>query len=138
MDALRAVVEAKSSEETRRKEVERSKEKELVELRAQLSTLQGQLSEARREAIEGQSRLKAELEAALKESTSMQKEYQQLVDNERNTQARLREIDAALSEADQAKRTLESEYQTVKSKHIEVEGQISEMTKAKEVSRGPP
>ena len=103
-----------------------------------MSTLQGQLSEARREAIEGQSRLKAELEAALKESTSVQKEYQQLVDNERNTQARLREIDAALSEANQAKRTLESEYQTVKSKHIEVEGQLSEMTKAKEVSRGPP
>ena len=133
MDELRKLMEAKSSEETRRKDVERSKEKELLDLRTQLSTLQQDLSEARKSAIEGQSRLKAELETALKDSASIQKEYQQLVDNERNTQTRLREIDAALTEADRAKRALESEHLTVKSKYIEVEGQLSEAMKVKEV-----
>lgn len=133
MDELRKLMEAKSSEETRRKEAERSKEKELLELRSQLSTLQHDLSESRKTAIEGQSRLKAELETALKDGASIQKEYQQLVDNERTTQSRLREIDAALTEADRAKRALESEYQTIKSKHIEVGDQLSEAAKAKEV-----
>lgn len=61
-------MQAKTSEETRRQEVERSREKELLDLRAQLSRLEKDLSDSRQSAIESQNRLKADLETPLREN----------------------------------------------------------------------
>lgn len=134
MDELRALMQVRTSEETRRREVEKSKEKELLDLRAQLSQLQKELSEARKVSIEGQNRLKAELETALRENASLQKEYQELVDDERANQTRQKEVEAALSDADRAKRLMESELQTVRSRLTDIDGQLAETIKSKEVS----
>ncbi|OCB91229.1 nonmuscle myosin heavy chain b [Sanghuangporus baumii] len=133
MDELRALMQAKTSEETRRREVEKSKEKELLDLRTQLSQLQKELSEARKVSIEGQNRLKTELETALRENASIQRAYQELVDNEHANQSRQKEVEAALSDADRTKRLLESELQTTKSRLTDIEGQLAETIKSKEM-----
>ncbi|EJD07825.1 nonmuscle myosin heavy chain b [Fomitiporia mediterranea MF3/22] len=133
LDELRALMQAKSSEETRRKEVEKSKEKELLDLRTQQSRLQQELSESKKIYIEDQNRLKADLETALRENASLQQQYQQLVDSERAIQTRQKELDTALSDADRAKRTLESELQIAKTRQTDVEGQYADAIKAKEM-----
>ena len=69
----------------------------------------------------------------MKDNSLLEKEYQGLIDNERDAQTKLKEIDSALSEADRTKRSLESEYQLAKSKFNEVEGQLAEVMKVKEV-----
>ncbi|KAI5120077.1 hypothetical protein M0805_002638 [Coniferiporia weirii] len=133
MDELRTLMQAKTSEETRRREVEKSKENELLELRSQLSQLQSELSESRKVSVESQNRLKVDLEAALRENASLQRDYQHLVESEKANQSRRKEIDSALSDADRAKRMLESELQAAKSRQSDIEGQCAEATKAKEM-----
>lgn len=133
MDELRALMQAKTSEETRHKEVERSKEKELIELCSQLSKVQQELSESQKVSTESQNRLKADLGTALRENTSLQREYQQLADNEHAIQTRQKEIDGALADADRAKWQLESEVQTAKSCLTDVGGQHAGTLKSKEV-----
>lgn len=133
LDELRALMQAKTSEETRRKEVEKSKEKELIELRSQLSQSNQELTETRRVSVEHLNKVKGDLEIALRENAALQHEYQELVENVQANQSRLKENDTALSEAERTKRSLESELRVVKSKQSDVEGQLAEAMKAKEV-----
>ena len=62
MDELCALMDAKIGEETRRTEVEKSKEQELADLRSQVAGLRADLSEARKLGLESQSKLKVELD----------------------------------------------------------------------------
>ncbi|THH09667.1 hypothetical protein EW145_g1839 [Phellinidium pouzarii] len=133
MDELRTLMQTKTSEETQRREVEKSKEKELLELRSQLSQLHQELSEARKVSVESQNRLKVDLETALRENTSLQRDYQHLIETEQANQSKRKEVDAALSDADRARRMLESELQAAKSRQTDIEGQCAEATKAKEM-----
>lgn len=133
LDELRALMQAKTSEETRRKEVEKSREKELLDLRSQLSRLESDLSNSRQTAIETQNRLKADLETALRENVSLQRDFQDLVENEQMNQSRRKQVETALADADKAKRSLESELQAAKTRQIDAESRYAETSKAKEV-----
>ena len=137
LDELRALMQAKTSEESRRKEVEKSKEKELVDLRGQLLKLERDLSDSRQLAVETQNRLKADLEIALRETTSLQHDYQELVESEQANQSRRKQVESALADADRARRSLESELHLAKSRQTEVDSRFAEASKAKEVSFFP-
>ena len=71
-------------------------------------------------------------------STKLHKNIQQshlsLSDRAQTSQAQLKKAEAALSEAEKAKRALESELQSVRSRAIDTDNQLAEMQKAKEVS----
>ena len=134
LDELRNVLHAKSSEEERRKEVEKSKDQELLELRTHVAQLHQELSDSRSIALEGQNKLKIELESIQRQYGTLQHSYQELVENEQENQTRRRDVELALSEANKFKRTLESELQATKSKNFDTEGKLSETVKAKEVS----
>ena len=133
LDELRHLLEAKTSEETRRREVERSKDQELIELRNQVSRLLEEASETRRSAIEGNNRLKAELETIHREHSTLQDSYQDLVESEKVNQAKRREVELSLSEVSKIKRQVESELLSVKTRLNDSEGQHAETSRAKEV-----
>lgn len=134
LDELRTVLEAKATEETRRSEVEKSKEVELADLRSQVSKMSVDLSEARKQALEGQSKLKVELDTLLREHRSLEQSHRSLSDKESATQSKLREAETALSDAVKAKRTIESDLQSVRSRQIDLEDQLATALKERDVS----
>jgi len=133
MDELRALLATKTTEATRRSEVEKSKEVELSDLRAQASKLQQELTELRRSTLETQSNMKVELEQTLRSHTSLQHSHTSLLDRERIAQAQLTKVQAHLSELEKAKRFVDSELLSLKSRQHESQDQLAEALRAKEV-----
>ena len=133
MDELRALLATKTTEATRRSEVEKSKEVELSDLRTQASKLQQELTELRRSALETQSNMKVELEQTLRSHTSLQHSHTSLLDRERIAQAQLTKVQAHLSELEKAKRFVDSELLSLKSRQHESQDQLVEVLRAKEV-----
>lgn len=136
VDQLRSLMEAKTSEETRRNEVEKRKEEELADLRLQVSKLQQDLAESRRSALEGQSKLKLELDQAVREHTSLLQSHKSLSERENSAQSQLAKAKISLADLEKTKRSLESELQSLRSRHNDYESQLADATKAKEVSSG--
>ena len=75
VDELRALMDAKIGEETRRTEVEKSEEQELADLRSQVAGLQADLSEARKLGLESQSKLKVELDNLVRAHNFLRETY---------------------------------------------------------------
>jgi myosin heavy chain 9/10/11/14 len=133
LDELRALLAAKTTEETRRTEVEKSKDAELADLRLQTSRLQQDLAESRSSAVEGQAKLKVELDTALRDHKMLQQSHQSLSDRERDVSARLQAAESALSDAEKSKRAAESDLQAVRSRQIDTDDQLAVALRAKEV-----
>ncbi|KAF5366211.1 hypothetical protein D9758_005722 [Tetrapyrgos nigripes] len=131
-DELRQLLAAKSSEETRRNEAEKSKELELADLRSQVSKLQQDLAEARRTALESQNRLKVDLDVATHELASLQKTHDALVQQQRDAQILADQSKGMVAELEKGKRALEAELQSLRSRQLESEAALSEAQKAKE------
>ncbi|KAJ4474099.1 nonmuscle myosin heavy chain b [Lentinula edodes] len=108
LDELRTLLETKTSEETKRNEVEKSKDLELTNLRSQVVKMQQELTDTRHSALEIQGKLKVDLEQSARDLASLQGSYDNLVQQEKK-----------------GKRGLESELQSLR----------SQVQKAKEVSR---
>ncbi len=133
LDKLRSLIEAKTSEENRRGEVEKQKEAELQDLRLQVGQLQQELSEARRGALEAQNKLKVDLEASVREHNSLLHSHRSLSDRVQANDHKLKQTGAALAEVEKIKRSQESELQELRSRRIDADGQLAELQKAKEV-----
>jgi myosin protein heavy chain len=133
MDELRTLLATKTTEATRRSEVEKSKEIELSDLRTQASKLHQELTELRRSALETQSNLKVELEQTIRSHTSLQHSHSSLSDRERIAQAQLTKVQAHLSELEKAKRFVDSELLSLRSRQHESQDQLAEALRAKEV-----
>lgn len=133
MDELRALLATKTTEATRRSEVEKSKELELVDLRGQCSNLHQELAELRRSSMENQNKLKLELEQISREHTSLQHSHTSLLDRERGAQSLLSKAQAQLAELEKGKRALDSELLAVKSRQTEIQDQLAEASRVKEV-----
>ncbi|KZT64665.1 nonmuscle myosin heavy chain b [Daedalea quercina L-15889] len=132
LDELRSVLAAKTSEETRRSEVEKSKEQELANLRAQASKLSQDLDDARRSALEGQTKLKVDLDTLTREHASLEKSHRSLSEREQSIRSELKAAEASLAEAVKARRSLESDLQASRSRQIDTDGQLAEALKEKE------
>jgi len=133
LDELRTLIDTKTSEENRRSEVEKSKDEELADLRGRVLKLQLDLSEARKLAVEGQSRLKVDLDNAIREHRSLQQSHNSLLERESAVQSKLTKSQTTLSELEKVKRSLESELQSLRSRQHESEGQLAEAHRVKEV-----
>ncbi|CAL1710675.1 unnamed protein product [Somion occarium] len=134
LDELRASLEAKTNEETRRSEADKSKEEELLSLRSQANKLSQDLADVRKNALENQSKLKVSLDTITREHASLQQSHRSLSDRERAVQAQLKKAEGALSDAEKAKRTLESELQLIRSRQTDLDGRLAEAIKDKEAS----
>lgn len=80
LDELRTLMEAKTSEETRRAEVERSKEAELAILRDHVDKLQQDLADTRHSSLELQKKLRLDLDHSTREHTSLQQSHKSLLE----------------------------------------------------------
>jgi myosin heavy chain 9/10/11/14 len=134
LDDLRATLREKDSEDTRKDEAAKSMEVELVELRTQSRKLQQDISDARRQALESNNKLKVELESAQREHASVQRSYDSLLVKEREASSKLIKTEAALSEAEKARRTLESELHVIRSRQVDMDRHLEETQRAKEVN----
>lgn len=134
LDDLRSVLAAKHSDDARRSEVEISMGAELGDLRKQALRLQQEASDARRQALEGQTRLKAAQDTAAREHATLHQAHQALIGKERAASTRLVAIEAEYAEADKTRRSVETEMLSVRSRQVDLDGQLSEALRAKEVS----
>ncbi|KAF9519353.1 hypothetical protein BS47DRAFT_1337113 [Hydnum rufescens UP504] len=132
IDELRTLLNAKASEDTRRSEAEKSQEQELSDLRARVAKAQLDLVDERRLAVEVQSKLKVDLE-------TLQREHNSTVGINHDLQTRAKENEKGKIEAEQAlqaveksKRAAEADLHTLRSKQLDLEGQLAETLKAKE------
>ena len=132
-DEMRALLDTKTSEETRRDEVERSKERELADLRSQTSQLYQELTDLRRTSLESQNKLRLDLEQSNREHISLQHSHKSLLDRERATQSQLSKTQSQLSDLEKAKRAMESEFQSIKSRQSDIQNQLSDALRVKEV-----
>lgn len=137
LDELRALVQAKVTEETRRSEVDKSKEVELVDLRVQVNRLSQDLSEARKQAVEGQSKLKVDLDTLTRDYRSLEQSHKSLSDRGNVAQSQLMKAEAALADAEKSRRTIESDLQSLRSRQIDLDGQLATAVKEKEVGVFP-
>lgn len=134
MDELRAIIATKTTEESRRFEVEKSKELELVDLRNQCSRLHQELTDVRSASLEAQNKLKRELEHTTRDYTSLQHSHKSLLDRERAAQSQLTKLQSQLSDLEKTKRSLDSELLTIKGRQHEIQDELSQASRAKEVS----
>ena len=132
-DDLRILLATKASEETRRSEVEKSKELELAKLRSEVTRLHQDLSELKQLALETQHKARLELEQLTRDHTSLQSSHDSLLNKEGSIRSQLTIVQTQLSELEKAKRTLESELLSSRSRLHEREGQLAETLRAKEV-----
>ncbi|KAF5381605.1 hypothetical protein D9615_005504 [Tricholomella constricta] len=132
VDQLRSLMEAKTSEETRRNEVQKRKEEELADLRSQVHTLQQELADSRRVALEGQSKLKLELEYSAREHNTLLQSHKSLSERESVAQSQLTKSKTTISDLEKTKRSITSELQSLRSRQQDYESQLVEATKAKE------
>jgi myosin heavy chain 9/10/11/14 len=133
LDELRLLMEAKTSEATQKSEAEKSKDEELADLRRQVSKLQQELSEARKQALEGHSKLKVELDHLTREYTSLERDHALLAERERATMARLSTTQTSLSDLEKVKRSFDSELLSLRSRQNALESELAESVRAKEV-----
>lgn len=137
LDDLRSLLEAKTSEETRRNEVEKSREAELADLRNQVNDLKHELAEVRRAALESQSKLELERTNAVRDHKSLEASYNSLLKREGDATSQLTRTKAELVELEKSRRGTDFELQTLRTKQIELDTQLSDAVKNKEVGMKP-
>lgn len=137
IDELRSLLQAKASEETMRSEASKSMEQELSDLRLRVTTIQQNVVDASREAADVQSKLKVELESLQRELKAAQDSYQDVKLQAQTAEKSLSDATISIHSADKAKKTAETELHEFRSKHLDVEGQLAEALKSKEVSSPP-
>lgn len=133
LDELRALMETKTTEETRRREVEKSKDEELADLRRQVADLQGQLNAFRKTSLDNESGLKLEVERVSRQYTQLESSHTSLLERERAANEQSTKAEAAAIAMEKSKRTLESELRVLHAKQIDSDSQLAEAVKAKEV-----
>ncbi|KZV83973.1 hypothetical protein EXIGLDRAFT_301029 [Exidia glandulosa HHB12029] len=129
LDELRVAMDAKSSEETKRSEAERSRELELADLRSQQARLAEELAEARKSGGEAQTALRTvqhERDELLTRRASLLKKAE---DGDKKS----KDSEAQLANAEKARRAAESELQALRMRQVDLDGQLAEAVKAKEV-----
>ena len=133
LDELRALMETKTTEETRRREVEKSKDEELVDLRRQVTDLLSQLNAFRKTALDNESKLKLEAERVSRQYTQLESSHTSLLERERATNEQSIKVEAVAVALEKSKKTLESELQALRAKQLDSDSQLAEAVKAKEV-----
>lgn len=133
LDELRALMETKTTEETRRREAEKSKDEELVDLRLQVADLQGQLHALRKTALDNESKLKLEVERVSRQYTQLENSHTSLLERERAANEQSNKVEAAVAAMEKSKRILETELQALHVKQIDLDSQLADAMKAKEV-----
>lgn len=132
LDETRRLMDAKSSEDVKQKELHRMKEQELQGLREQMTQLQEQLTQSKHSAAEQANALKAEADSIRKQHAEVSRSHSDVSDKLKQQEFKLVELSAAVAAADKAKRLAEGELQSVKDRASSAEAAVEEAKKFKE------
>lgn len=131
LDETRRLMEAKSSEDVKTKEIHRMKEQELQTLREQMASVQRELSETKHSNLEQISALRAEISAAQKEAQAHGAARQGAEVQLREAEVRVRETDTKIAAAEKAKREAETLLQEAQSKSAVINRGLQDALKNK-------
>lgn len=134
LDELRRKMAVKASEDSKiLREVEKSKEQEIASLRSQSKKLQDELVDVRRQSSEAQNKLKLELETAQHRLKELEVSHRDLVAEHASTEEKRKELESNLNETAKTKRVAETELQQVRTRQIDLDTQLEEAVREKEV-----
>ncbi|EST04971.1 Myosin, N-terminal, SH3-like protein [Kalmanozyma brasiliensis GHG001] len=132
LDETRQLMEAKSSEDVKTKEIHRMKEQELQTLREQMSSVQKELLDSKHSSLEQISALRAEISAAKKEVQAHGAARQDAEAQVREAESRVREADAKVAAAEKAKREAEALLLEAQSKSAVINRGLQDALKTKD------
>ena len=132
LDETRRLMEAKSSEDVKTKEIHRMKEQELQTLREQMASVQKELSETKHSNLEQISALRAEVAAAQKQAQAHGAARQDAEAQVREAEVRVREADVKIAAAEKAKREAEAMLQEAQSKSAVINRGLQDALKSKD------
>ncbi|ETS59972.1 hypothetical protein PaG_05959 [Moesziomyces aphidis] len=132
LDETRRLMEAKSSEDVKTKELHRMKEQELQTLREQMASVQKELSETKHSSLEQISALRAEISAAQKEAQSHGSARKDAEEQVRAAEARVRDADAKVAATEKARHEAEALLQEAQSKSAVINRGLQDALKNKD------
>lgn len=132
LDETRKLMEAKSSEDSKQREVQRMKEQELQSLRQQMTTLQSDLQSAKHSSLEEVNSLKAQAEASKKQLEDLSRSVAELKSKLAANERRMSELQAATTAAETAKRSAEDELASLRERMSGTEKAVLEAKGAKD------
>ncbi|EPQ25836.1 uncharacterized protein PFL1_06511 [Pseudozyma flocculosa PF-1] len=132
LDETRRLMDAKSSEDVKQKELHRMKEQELLTLRQQMSEVERELADHRHSSLEQINSLKADVATARKRVEELERAQAEAGEKVRQADARMAENDAKLAEAEKAQRTAEAELRDAQSKSAVLNRGLQDALKAKD------
>lgn len=135
LDELRNMMAVKTNEDTRRTEVEKSREHELTGLREQVKKLQNQVIHEQQHAVEEHNKLKVEFDAVVRDHKALGASHTSLARRDEEHRQKLASTEESLSKLEKTHRSLESELQILRTRQIDTDSQLAEATKSKEVRR---
>jgi len=131
LDETRKLMQAKSSEDTKQKEVQRMKEEEVNSMRQELKNMQEELAQSKHSSLEQINSLRAEVESAKKQYADLSRGHNELKTGVDRAERRLAEVQAEYSAADRARRVVEGELQTVRGQISTHQASLDEARQAK-------
>ncbi|PWN92199.1 hypothetical protein FA10DRAFT_250506 [Acaromyces ingoldii] len=134
LDETRKLMEAKSSEDSKQKEVQRMKEQELQSLRQQMTALQSDLQKAKHSSLEEFNSLKVQADASKKQHEDLSRSHAELKSKLSANERRMVELQAATTAAEMAKRAAEGELTTLRERMSGAEKSVLEAKSAKDAT----
>jgi len=133
LDETRSLVEAKTSEDVKSKEMHRMKEQELQTLRTQMSQVQAEHTKLKHSSVEEITALKAAVDAARRQHADLNGQHQDLLSRAKAHETNAARAEAAALKAEKSQRLVEDELKQISDRHVASERSLAELQRAKDV-----
>lgn len=133
LDGLRALMEAKTSEDVQRSEVARLKEEELTQLRQEIAHLTAEIASTKARSSELDGKLRLELDAAKQDALSANAKLSDVSTRAESQAKELAELRSNLLKVERTKTGLEAELQSAHARQVETDSALEAVRKQKDV-----
>lgn len=137
LDDLRKVMAAKSSEDIKRQEADKSREAEMGRLREQVSSLKSELVTQQTKAQQGVNQIRQEVESLRQRHVATDKDLKTARADLATKEAKLASLQESVTAAENAKRLVEADLSAVRDKLATTETKLSSTSKARDVRLNP-
>ncbi|KAK0549106.1 class II myosin [Tilletia horrida] len=133
LDETRQLMETKTSEDVKSKEMHRMKEEELQTLRREMSKLQEEHAKLKHSSVEEANALKAVADAARRQHADLNGQHQELLSRSKAHETNAARAEAAALTAEKSQRLAETELKAIRERHGVSEKSLGDLQRAKEV-----
>ncbi|KAE8226689.1 hypothetical protein CF319_g739 [Tilletia indica] len=132
LDDTRHLVEAKTSEDVKQKEMHRMKEQELQTLRQQMAQIQDEHAKLKHSSVQEITSLKATADAARRQHADLNGQHADLLTRAKAHESNAARAEAAALTAEKSQRLAEDELKQIRDRNTTSERSLSELQRAKE------